>query len=245
LPFLAIFVYLDRLLAVGLVDRNEELFENIARLRRVGRQLPGNDDLAAVRAMLERQLGETVSKRFAARTLGVSHTALDRWIASGDLPVVYTPSGRTEIPVPALLDLREAIEADRASGASRVLAPTMTRRRAAAARLHPEDLRPPMNEDGGHGRASARGLAYHRVIARRLRKSMVAEARHVLFRWRTQGQIAPAYADRWDELLARPLEEIRRAIVADGSTADDLRQNSPFAGMLSEPERRRILSEVR
>jgi hypothetical protein len=53
------------------------------------------------------QLGETVSRRMAGDLLGVSHTALGRWIAAGDLPTVFTPRGRTEIPVNALLDLRE------------------------------------------------------------------------------------------------------------------------------------------
>jgi len=39
--------------------------------------------------------------------------------------------------------------------------------------------------------------------------------------------------------------EIRRALVKEDHEADDLRQNSPFAGMLSEPGRRRIVESVR
>jgi hypothetical protein len=74
---------------VGVVDRKQALFENIVRLRRAGREAPGSRDIASVRAALELELGETVSRRLAARVLGVSHTALDRWIKSGDLPVVY------------------------------------------------------------------------------------------------------------------------------------------------------------
>jgi len=66
----------------------------------------------------------------------------------------------------------------------------------------------------------------------------------VLFRWRRQGRIDPGYADRWAEMLERPVAEIRRALREQSQDADDLRQNSPFAGMLSEPERRRILREV-
>src|SRR3954452_16806280 len=97
----------------------------------------------------------------------------------------------------------------------------------------------------GHGRARARSRAYHEALARRLRRSMVDEARYVLFRWREQGHIDDRYADRWEELLTRPVSEIKRALVADGPDADDLRQNSPFAGLLSEPERRRIVQEVR
>jgi hypothetical protein len=33
--------------------------------------------------------------------------------------------------------------------------------------------------------------------------------------------------------------------MSDDAHADDLRQNSPFAGLLTEPERRRILEEIR
>jgi hypothetical protein len=230
---------------MGVIDHRQELFEHIVRLRRVGRELPDNADVSAVRAGLERELGETVSRRMAARLLGVSHTALERWIKAGDLPVVYSAAGRVEIPVPALIDLRESVDADRADGPQRYpLAPTMARHRAAAERLrvdHGQDA----DRDGGHTRASARGLAYHRAIARRLRRPMVDEARHVLSRWRSQSRIDPRYADRWDDLLRRPVSDIRRALVEESTDADDLRQNSPFAGMLSEPERRRILSEVR
>jgi hypothetical protein len=100
-------------------------------------------------------------------------------------------------------------------------------------------------DDHDHGRARARSLAYHRVVARRLRRPMVDEARHVLYRWREQGRIDPRYADQWDEVLNRSLAEIRRTLIEESPEADDLRQNSPFAGMLSEAERRRIISEVR
>ncbi len=229
---------------MGVVNRKQELLENIVRLRRAGLELPGNPDIAAVRATLERELGETVSRRFAARVLGVSHTALDRWIKAGDLPVVYSPAGRFEVPVPALLDLYEAVQAERTEHPRRyVLAPTMARRRDAARRLRVDGA----YSDGArdpHDRARARSLAYHRAVARGLRKPMVREARHVLFRWRTQERIDPRYAERWEQLLDRSIPEIRRALVDESQEAHDLRQNSPFAGLLSEPERRRILREV-
>jgi hypothetical protein len=226
---------------VGIVDRKQGLFENIVRLRRAGREVPGNRDISAVRSELERELGETVSRRLAARLLGVSHTALERWIKAGDLPVVYSSEGRTEVPVPALLDLYEAVEADRAGGERRyALTPTIERRRAAARRLRPRELAGP----DPHDRSRARSLAYHRALAKRLRKPMVDEARHVIFRWGDQGRIHPRYADLWEQVLSRPLPEIRQAIADDSPEADDLRQNSPFAGMLSEAERRRIMREV-
>lgn len=229
---------------MGVVDRKQSLLENIVRLRRAGRELPGNRDISGVRAALERELGETVSRRLAARALGVSHTALDRWIKAGDLPVVYSPQGRVEVPVPALLDLYDAVEANRAKGSHRyVLSPTIERRREEARRLR-IDKSVSHGKQDAHDRNRARSLAYHRAIARRLRKSMVDEARHVLLRWREQGTIDPRYADRWEQLLSQPLPEIRAALRDESREGDDLRQNSPFAGMLTEPERKRLVREV-
>lgn len=229
---------------MGVVDRKLELFANIVRLRRAGREVPGNRDIAAVRATLERELGETVSRRLAARVLGVSHTALDRWIKSGDLPVVYSPQSRLEVPVQALLGMCESVEDDRAERPRRYsLSPTMARQRGAARRLRVDDVKD-HGERTAHDRSRARSLAYHRAVARGLRKPMVEEARHVLFRWRERGRIDERYADQWEQLLKRPVPEIRRALVDESQEADDLRQNSPFAGLLSEPERQRILRAV-
>jgi hypothetical protein len=56
--------------------------------------LPGNRDIVAVRTALEKELGETVSNRLAASLLGVSHTALARWIKAGDLATVYNAHAR-------------------------------------------------------------------------------------------------------------------------------------------------------
>jgi hypothetical protein len=91
------------------MDR-EQLVRDVGRLRRAHRRHPGDADLAAVRLDLERAAGPTIGRAASARLLGVSQTALDRWIASGDVPVVLTPNGRREVPVPALLDLLDALE---------------------------------------------------------------------------------------------------------------------------------------
>jgi hypothetical protein len=231
---------------MSVVDRKQELIEHILRLRRIGRQLPGNRDVAEVRSALERELGPTVSRRVAARALGVSHTALNRWIEAGDLPVVTTASGRTQVPVLALLDLRDAVDADRERGETRhPLASSLSRRRQQAERLRVDDLAQVASLADPHARAQARSLAYHQAIARRLGRAMVAEAQHPHFKLRQSGRIASPYADRWEAILARPIPEIRRALVERTPEADDLRQNSPFAGLLSEPERRRIVESVR
>jgi hypothetical protein len=218
-------------------DRKRQLFENVVRLRRAGRDLPHSRDIAAVRSALEAELGETVSQRLAARVLGVSHTALGRWVKAGDLPVVETAGGRVEVPVAALLELHEAVEAQRRDGqrTRHVLEPTMREARERANRLTVNDLTfgETISADA-HRRAELRSLAYHRALERRLRRPMVDEARYLIGKWRDDHKIDERYATRWDEVLAQDTPE-----------AADLRQNSPFAGMLSEPERRKILELVR
>ncbi len=233
---------------MGVVNRKEQLFESIVRLRRAGREMPANRDIVAVRSTLEADLGETVSVRLAARLLGVSHTALTRWVKSGDLPVVYSVAGREEIPLATLLDLHEAVERGRKLGERRrhVLEPTMSEARARAEAIRVQDLFPGDSLDTtGHGRAELRSLAYHRALARRLSRPMIADALHTLWTWRDQGKIDSRYADGWEDVLGKPVDEVRRIIGHDGGAARDLRQNSPFAGMLSEAERRKILQEIR
>lgn len=228
------------------IDRKKRLFEHVVRLRRAQQDAPDSRDLAAVRAALEEELGGTVSRRLAASLLGVTHPALVRWIKAGDLPVVYAESGREEVPVAALLELYEAVDRERSSGRRRrhVLEPAMSEGRDRARRLRARDLVADAGAEDGHGRAERRSLAYHRALARRLRRPMVDEALRLVWKWRDQGRIDSRYADQWEELLRMPVAEVRRVIGEDSPRGHDLRQNSPFAGMLSEPERRRILEQV-
>jgi hypothetical protein len=228
---------------MAILDRKQQLFENITRLRRVGRLVPDNEDLFAVRLGLEQELGETISRRLAAKLLGVSHTALERWIESGDVPLVFTAAGRQEVPVAALFDLYEAVRSSKADGTVRhPLAAALRSRQQAAERLGVDWPHDRMGSS--YDRTHLRGLAYHRAVAGKLRKQTIADAKYVLYRWRKQGRIDPIYAERWDRVLAMPLTSIREAITAAGADADDLRQNSPFAGALTEPERRRVVAEV-
>lgn len=232
-------------MGVAVVARKKELFQNIVRLRRAGREAPHSRDIAAVRSALEDELGATVSRRMAADLLGVSHTALARWVKGGDLPVLYTPTGRREVPVTPLLELHEAVERQREAGrrTRHLLEPSMTEGRSRARQLRVDDLVPSGDTDP-HRRAELRSLAYHRALAKRLRRPMIDEARQVLWKWRDQGKIDSRYAEQWEELLRRPVAEVRRILGTDTQSARELRQNSPFAGMLSEPERRRVMQEV-
>jgi len=228
---------------MGHVDRQLELLRNVAKLRAAQRRLPADDELSAVRASLEAELGETVSQRIAARLLGVSHTALQRWIKAGDLALVETPSGRRQIPVGSLLELLDEVSRERERGrrSEHLLEPSLQRGRSRAERLEPGAVAP---ETADADRAARISLAYHRVLAERLTRKLVAEARHRVNRWENQGRLDSRYAGRWRELLALPLKDLREAIGSADEEARDLRQTSPFAGMLSEPERRRIVEEL-
>jgi hypothetical protein len=229
---------------MGLIARKARLFDGIVRLRRAEQRTAPDRDITAVRVMLEEELGETMSRRLAARVLGVDHKALERWIRAGDLPVLYTAEGRTEVPVAAVLELYEAVAVSRAAGerTRHHLEPAL-----AAGRRRADDLRPRElldGGDGGDGRAERRSLAYHRALAKRLRRPMVDEALRLLWKWREQQRIDERYAEQWEDVLREPIAEIRRIIGEDSLRGRDLRQNSPFAGMLSEAERRRINEEI-
>lgn len=226
-------------------DRKPQIFRALVGLRRAGRRHPEDPDLAAARVLLEEELGPTVSRRLAAEVLGVSDSALRRWIARGDIPVVYTESGRTQIPVPALLDLYENVNAERASGRGHVIEPFILAAQQRADRLPPGLLSDIEGRyDEGHRQPQLRSLAYHRALAKHLNTRMVADAQQVLTGWELEGRIAPLYAAQWNELLAKPVAEVRREIGADTPYMADLRQSSPFAGMLSERERRAVLSRA-
>jgi hypothetical protein len=227
---------------MGLKDR-ERIFENIARLRRAERQT-GNSDVAMVREDLEVGLGGSVSRSLAARLLGVSHTALNSWIAAGDVPVVITERGRKEVPLPTLLDLYERVGEERSSGRRRlhVLEPVMAEGRRRAERVRP-DVGLGERSDP-HRRQELRSLAYHRALAPRLSRPRVDEAQRKLARWRREGRVDPRYAEAWESVFAMPMAEIRKVISTDDAHGRDLRQSSPLGGMLSDPERRKILETV-
>lgn len=229
-------------------ERKQRLFDDIVRLRRAEQSGPDLRDIVTVRSHLERELGGSVSRSLAARLIGVSHTGLQKWIDAGDVPVVFTPNGRQEVPIAALVDLYEATSSARDSGQRRlhVMEPSILEGRTRAEALDPRKL-VSAAEDGSpgpHDRAERRNRAYHAALARRLRRETVRRALHQLWRWSEEGTIDPRYAEQWEALLRRPLPEVKRVLTEDSQRASDLRQNSPFAGALSEAERRKILDEI-
>jgi len=165
--------------------------------------------------------------------LGVSQTALDRWIGKGAIPVVTTPNGRREVPLLPLLDLLDALVQQSCGERHPLAAALLAQRTPASHRAQ--------SVASGHRSAEERGLAYHRAVARRLDDGMVADALARLRRWRVEGRIHPRYGDEWEALLTGSRARLRTAIAADDEHAAALRQSSPLAGALSERERRRAI----
>jgi hypothetical protein len=231
------------------VADSEKLVDGIIRLRRVERIPAAAADVAPVRRELEARLGPTLSRSRAAQILGVSQTALDRWVVARQIPIVLTPTGRREVPRQFVVELREAIGELRGQSSRRhPLATALAARREAAVRTvgatvepGPERATPP----DGHQTSERRGLALHEVIAERMDEGMIEEARQRIDRLAGDGHLHSHYAKRWRELLSRPIPEIVAALLADDQEGRDLRQNSPFAGVLNEQERRRIIEAVR
>ncbi|MDA0169196.1 hypothetical protein OJ998_08880 [Solirubrobacter taibaiensis] len=234
---------------MSVAERRRRLFDQLVRLRRAERAHPEDEDIVAVRSQIEQDLGPVVSLSMAAVVLGVSHTTVRRWVRAGEIPELMAPSGRSGVPVQALLRLHERVQQERQTGSrtSHVIEPVFADSRRKAARLDPRALLADLKDEprDGHERARLRSLAYHRAVAQQLRRPMVDEALHRIWQWRTEGRIDPQYAQRWEDVLRSPLPEIRTVMAEDSPDAADLRQNSPFAGMLSEAERRKILREIR
>ena len=225
-------------------QRQEKLFDVILRLSRAEANSPGNREVSAARAELEGLLGEAVTPAFAARALGVSHAALSRWIASRDIRLVNDVDGRRRFPLYLLVDLRIAVDRERSAGRSHALESVLLESRESARRLRPQDLL--FEPSGGdEGRSSERrSLAYHRAAARRLRRRDADLALALVKRWRGEGKIDAMYANQWEEILEGPLAQIRKALEDESAVGRDLRQNSPFAGFLSEAEREEIVAEI-
>ncbi len=177
----------------------------------------------------------------------MSHTALNNWIAAGDVPIVISERGRKEVPIPALLELRDRVAAERRSGRRKLhaLEAVMIEARDRAERMRPRAaIAGSRRRSDPHRTSELRSLAYHRVLAPRLRRPMIDEAQRKLRRWQEDGRLDPRYAQLWEAVFAMPMAEIRKAITADDQRGRDLRQNSPLGGLLSEPERRKILETV-
>lgn len=57
--------------------------------------------------------------------------------------------------------------------------------------------------------------------------------------------VSRRWLDEWETLLRGPLDRVLEALTSRSPRARELRQNSPFAGVLTERERQRVLAAFR
>lgn len=98
-----------------------------------------------------------------------------------------------------------------------------------------------------HELAARTSIELHRAVAERLRArpELVEVARRRVEGWRERGGVHREYAEQWGELLDRPLAELCAYLVDDSEQARDLRQVSPFAGVLDARTRWEIWRRAR
>ena len=96
-------------------------------------------------------------------------------------------------------------------------------------------------------RDQERSLWLHRVVAGRLTMEpdgTLAKARANLdtLRRAHQGNVAQRWIEQWQILLDGPIDSLLDILTSPTGRAIELRQNSPFTGVLSEQERQMTLS---
>ncbi|MEO6651339.1 MAG: helix-turn-helix transcriptional regulator [Ilumatobacteraceae bacterium] len=97
-------------------------------------------------------------------------------------------------------------------------------------------------------RVEEKSLAIHRQIAARLLQDPAptlrkARANLATLRSADRGH-ASRWLDEWSDLLDRPTDEIVTVMLARTQQGIDLRQMTPFAGVLTDAERRRAVRSV-
>lgn len=99
-----------------------------------------------------------------------------------------------------------------------------------------------------HRRLDLRSLAMHTLIARKLAQTpgLLAVAQENLRRWGERwGGDSPVWLEEWRAILKRPWREVAALITELSPRATQLRQSSPFAGVLTPQERKRIYDAFR
>jgi excisionase family DNA binding protein len=116
-------------------------------------------------------------------------------------------------------------------------------------RVRLEDVQQ-LRDGSGLANDQLRSLWLHQAVARRLvidPERTVRRARRTLERVmknHPRGQ-APRWLGEWRRVLDGPLDGVVEALTARSERGRELRQNSPFAGVLSESERGRVLASLR
>ncbi len=99
-----------------------------------------------------------------------------------------------------------------------------------------------------HRLLEARSLAMHAVIAQKIERNpkLLDTPRKNLQRWRARWQEQPpAWYEQWVGIMERPWSDIAAIITEPSEAGARLRQSSPFPGVLTVAERRRIYEAFR
>jgi hypothetical protein len=93
-----------------------------------------------------------------------------------------------------------------------------------------------------HDRLERRSLALHQAIAGKLRQNpeLLSIARNNIERWSQRRSRSQPYLEAWREILDLPFPKLLDLIEQDSPRMADLRQSTPFAGILDPRERWRI-----
>ena len=96
-----------------------------------------------------------------------------------------------------------------------------------------------------HVRIDRRSLDLHRLIADKIRQQPDLFALPVenVKRWKMKYKVAPVCFDEWAEILDQGMERALAVATEESDRATELRQSSPFSGILSPQERWRFLKE--
>ena len=97
-------------------------------------------------------------------------------------------------------------------------------------------------------REERRSLHLHRAIARRLERSpeeVLARARDTLSLMRSKHPEAGQLFREWEVILDRPVSELVTALIDPSSHGRELRQVTPFAGVLTAEERTEVYQSFR
>jgi len=104
------------------------------------------------------------------------------------------------------------------------------------------EFKPPMT------REDMRSLAFHRAIAELLQKNpefVVSRARKNLERLTGMHPDAGTLFDKWREWLSFPLEVLIEKILDSQQETCEMRQVSPFSGLLNAQQRTQVLRDFR
>lgn len=104
-------------------------------------------------------------------------------------------------------------------------------------------LEPRLIRDGPLGRPERKQLYYHRVIADRLcaNPQWIGRAKERLVSMRKTNPCGAFFHNQWDTILEQPIERVAEQLREPTLRMADLRQETPFLGLIDKTERLAIL----